>query len=84
MIPKSKFFELYGNRLVEVFFDSAETGDFMLLHPEERFDAADYIAAGHVVASVYETFQDDEDMIEMDSDISEHPYKIGYLVLTKE
>lgn len=83
MITKTKFFELHGHRLVDVFFDSAETGDYMLLHPEERFEAANYIADGYEVASVYETPDEDEDMIEINDDISEHPYKIGYLILNK-
>ena len=82
MIAKSKFFKLNGNRLVKVFDDNTDSGDFMLLHPEDRWKAADYIADGFEVASVYETLEN-EDMVEINNDISEHPYKIGYLVLNK-
>ena len=82
MMYKSKFFELNSNRLVKVFDDNTDSGDFMLLHPEDKWKAADFITDGFEVASVYET-SEDEDMVEVNNDISEHPYKIGYLVLNK-
>ena len=82
MIPKTKFFEENGTRLVRVSDDNAEGGDFMLFHPEEKWAAAEYIKRGYAVASVFET--DSEDAIAIDNDISEHPYKIGYLVLEKQ
>ena len=82
MISKSKFFKLNGHRLVKVFDDNTDSGDFMLLHPEDKWKAADFITNGFEIASVYET-TDNEDMVEINNDISEHPYKIGYLILTK-
>ena len=83
MISKSKSFKLNGHRLIKVFDDNTDSGDFMLLHPEDRWKAADYIADGFEVASIYETPDDNEDMVEINNDISEHPYKIGYLILNK-
>jgi hypothetical protein len=83
MISKTKFYEQYSHQLVKVNNDDTESGEFMLFHPEERFIAADYIDAGYDIASVYET-ENGEDVLEIDNDISNHPYKIGYLVIKKQ
>jgi hypothetical protein len=82
MIPKTKFFKENKDRFVKVANDDPEGGDFMLFHPEQKWKAADYIHEGYEVASVYETNNDD--MVVLDNDVSEHPYKIGYLVLVKK
>lgn len=84
MINKTKFFKEFGSRLVKIANDNSDGGDYMLFHPEEKWTAADYIRDGYEVASVYETPDEDDDLIEINNDISEHPYKIGYLVLSKE
>ena len=81
MVNKTKFFEENGVRLLRISDDPAGGGDFMLFHPEEKWIAAEYIKRGHDVASVFET--ESEDMVSVDNDISEHPYKIGYLVINK-
>lgn len=84
MITKTKFFETYGHRLVKVALDDTETGDYMLMHPEEKWKASDYIQNGYQVASVYETNEDPDYLVVLDNDVSEHPYKVGYIVITKE
>lgn len=82
MIAKTDFFRKFGERIVPVVTDNVETGDFMLFHPEEKYKALNFINEGYEVASVYET--NTEDVVSIDNDISEHPFKIGYLVLKKE
>lgn len=79
---KEEFYAQYGHRLVEVAEDDPEYGNHMLVHPEECWFANDYIHLGYEVASVYET--NTGDVVELDNDISDHPYKIGYLVLKKD
>jgi hypothetical protein len=81
MITKTKFFRDHGHRLVKIAEDSADSGDIMLFHPEEKWTAADYILEGYEIASVYEMPDEDEDVVEINNDVSEHPYKFGYLVL---
>lgn len=83
MISKTEFFEQHSHRFVKVNSDDTETGDFIILHPEERYIAAHYIDIGYDVASIYEV-ENGEDVIAIDNDISNHPYKIGYLVLSKQ
>ena len=85
MILKSKFFEENKNRLIKISHDDPEGGDYMLFHPEEKWTAEGYIREGYQVASVYESlFNNGDDFVEIDNDVSNHPYKIGYLVLEKE
>jgi len=84
MISKTKFLKDYGHRLVRIAEDDSETGDYMLYHPEEKFEASDYIRDGYEVASVYEVPEEDDDFVEIDNDISEHPFKIGYFVLSNK
>lgn len=85
MIPKSKFFEENRNRLIKIANDDPEGGDYMLFHPEEKWTAEGYIREGYQVASVYEALSDNtDDLVELDNDVSNHPYKIGYLVLEKD
>ena len=81
MTPKTEFFAKHGTRLVKIAHDDPEGGDFMLFHPEEKYTAHGYIQNGFEVASVYET--NSGDVVVIDNDISEHPFKIGYLVLEK-
>jgi len=80
----SKFFEKYGDRLVQVHEDDVETGDYMLFHPEERFIAVDYLGDEYDVVSVYEQVDSDEDVAIIDNSIEEHPFKVGYYIIKKQ
>jgi hypothetical protein len=82
-MKKTEFFQNYGHRLVEVNKDDAETGDYMLYFPEEKYTAKKYLDKGYLIASVFEV-EDDEDNVELDNDISESHHKIGLLVLMSE
>ena len=82
MIAKEDFLKKFGTRLVPVASDNAETGDFMLFHPEERYIASEYLKEGYSVASVFET--ETGDVVSLDDDTSEHPYKIGYLIISNK
>lgn len=79
-MTKEEFYKQYGHLLVEVVEgEDVEYGNHMLLHPEESFLAQAYRdELGWQIASVYETENGDD--VEIDNDISNHPYKIGYLV----
>lgn len=82
MITKTEFFKTYGNRLVQIAMDQADGGDFLLFHPEEKYTANEYLQKGYLIASVFDC--PDDEYVDIDCDISNHPYKTGYLVLTND
>ena len=84
-MTKTEFFEKNGHRLVKVWDDDVETGDFQLFAPEEDELALKYHKDGYVVCTVYEpNSEEGEDWIEVDFNMGKNPYKIGYLILEKE
>lgn len=82
MISKTEFFEKHGPRLVTIAADQADGGDFLLFHPEEKYVAYEYLRNGYLIASVFDC--PDDEYVVIDCDISDHPFKAGYLVLTKD
>ena len=84
-MTKTDFFQKNGHRLVKVWEDDVETGDYMLWSPEEDELAQDYDSKGYEVCTVYEPSQDGEDdCVEVDFNLGNNPFKIGYLILEKE
>lgn len=83
-MKKEEFYKKYGHLLVEVVEgEDAEYGNHMLLHPEETWIANAYRdECGFQIASIYET--NEGDVVEIDNDLGNHPYKIGYLVIKPE
>jgi hypothetical protein len=81
-MKKEQFFKQYGNQLIQVNTDSAETGDYHLYAPEESDRALKYQQHGYLIASVFEQ-ENGEDLIVLDNDTSTGFHKIGYLVLTQ-
>jgi hypothetical protein len=82
-MTKTEFYNQYSHRFVKLHDDDVETGDYQLFHPEERYIAKEWLDKGYNVASVYEVGEG-EDNVELDNDISNHPYKIGYIVLSHQ
>jgi hypothetical protein len=84
-MTKTEFFEKNGHRLVKVWEDDVETGDFMLMAPEEDDMAKDYESKGYEVFTIYEPSKDGEDdIIENEFNLGNNPFKVGYLILEKE
>jgi hypothetical protein len=81
-MTKTEFFEKNGHRLVKVWEDDVETGDFMLMAPEEDDIAKHYQEDGYEVCTVYEPSQEGEDdCVEQEFNLANNPFKIGYLIL---
>ena len=79
---KTEFFEKYGSKLKAVRHDDTETGDFLLWSPEEDNRAEEYFHLGYDIVTVYEPAKDGEDdIVELDYNRANNPFKIGYLVL---
>jgi len=83
-MTKTEFFEKNGHRLVKVWEDDVETGDFMLMAPEEDDLAKEYESKGYIVCTIYEPSQEGEDdVVENEFNLGNNPFKIGYLILEK-
>jgi hypothetical protein len=84
-MTKTEFFEKNGHRLVKVWEDDVETGDFMLMAPEENDLAKDYESKGYEVFTVYEpSSEGEDDIVENEFNLGNNPFKIGYLILETE
>jgi len=84
-MTKTEFFEKNGHRLVKVWEDDVETGDFMLMAPEEDDMAKDYESKGYEVFTIYEpSSEGEDDIVENEFNLGNNPFKIGYLILEKE
>jgi hypothetical protein len=84
-MSKTEFFEKNGHRLVKVWEDDVETGDFMLMAPEEDDMAKDYESKGYEVFTIYEpSSEGEDDIVENEFNLGNNPFKIGYLILEKE
>ena len=84
-MTKTEFFEKNGHRLVKVWEDDVETGDFMLMAPEEDDMAKDYESKGYEVFTVYEpSSEGEDDIVENEFNLGNNPFKIGYLILETE
>lgn len=81
-MSKTEFFEKNGHRLVKVWEDDVETGDFMLMAPEEDDMAKDYESKGYEVFTIYEpSSEGEDDIVENEFNLGNNPFKIGYLIL---
>ena len=84
-MTKTEFFEKNGHRLVKVWEDDVETGDFMLMAPEEDDMAKNYESKGYEVFTIYEpSSEGEEDIVENEFNLGNNPFKIGYLILETE
>jgi hypothetical protein len=84
-MTKTEFFEKNGHRLVKVWEDDVETGDFMLMAPEEDDMAKDYESKGYEVFTIYEpSSEGEDDIVENEFNLGNNPFKIGYLILETE
>lgn len=84
-MTKTEFFQKNGHRLVKVWEDDVETGDFMLMAPEEDDMAKEYESKGYEVCTIYEPSQEGEDdVVENEFNLGNNPFKIGYLILETE
>jgi hypothetical protein len=84
-MSKTEFFEKNGHRLVKVWEDDVETGDFMLMAPEEDDMAKDYESKGYEVFTIYEpSSEGEDDIVENEFNLGNNPFKIGYLILETE
>lgn len=81
-MTKTDFFQKNGHRLVKVWDDDVETGDFQLFAPQEDELAMKYHKEGYVVCTVYEPENDQgEDWVEEDFNMAHNPFKVGYIIL---
>ena len=81
-MTKTEFFEKNGHRLVKVWEDDVETGDFMLMAPEEDDLAKEYESKGYEVFTIYEpSSEGEDDIVENEFNLGNNPFKIGYLIL---
>lgn len=84
-LTKTEFFQKNGHRLVQVWEDDVETGDFQLFAPEEDELAMKYHNDGYIVCTVYEPANDgEEDVVEEEFNTANNPFKVGYLILEKD
>ena len=84
-MTKTEFFQKNGHRLVKVWEDDVETGDFMLMAPEEDDLAKEYESKGYEVFTIYEpSSEGEEDIVENEFNLGNNPFKIGYLILETE
>ena len=84
-MTKTEFFEKNGHRLVKVWEDDVETGDFMLMAPEEDDMAKNYESKGYEVFTIYEpSSEGEDDIVENEFNLGNNPFKIGYLILETE
>lgn len=82
-MTKTEFFKQNGHLLLRVTEDSAEYGDFLILHPEEIAMAKDLEERGFTIVSVHET-EDGEDFVDVSQpcDFGTQPFKYGYFALS--
>ena len=84
-MTKTEFFQKNGHRLVKVWEDDVETGDFMLMAPEEDDLAKEYESKGYEVFTIYEpSSEGEDDIVENEFNLGNNPFKIGYLILETE
>ena len=84
-LKKTEFFEKYGHKLKPVRFDDPETGDYLIWSPEEEELADEYLSKGYDIVTVYEPAADGEDdIVELEFNKGNNPYKVGYLVIEKK
>ena len=79
---KTEFFKKHGHELVQVSYDDAEYGDFLILHPEEISKAKELEQMGMTIVSVYEA-EDSKDFIDFENpfDSADQPFKYGYFAI---
>jgi hypothetical protein len=83
--PMTEFFNLYGDRLVNVNGENAETGWFRLME-SEKDRAKEYQDEGYEIATVWmEGDGEREETVSLEFENSrEHPFVTGYLILEAE
>lgn len=84
-MTKTEFFKEYGHKLKSVRYDDPETGDYLIWSPEEEELADEYLSKGYDIVTVYEPAADGEDdIVELEFNKGNNPYKVGYLVIEKK
>ena len=84
-LTKTDFFKQYGSLLVAVRYDDPETGDYLIWSPEEDELADEYHSKGYDIVTVYEpAAEGEDDIVELEFNKGNNPYKVGYLVIEKK
>lgn len=80
-MTKTEFFRQYGGSLHKVANDDSQYGDFLILHPEEIDLAKGLEERGLIIVSVHESGDGNEDIVEMENDYGNQPFKYGYFAI---